>query len=798
MRHTKPYLLRMLGMAVLSCILTGQDTVVERVEVTNRELVVRVFDGGEPVAGLTRGDFRLLENKATMQITSCREVWRALVPRQPAEPKEPESARTQTRSRLFLFLLWWNEESPDWPQAWKYFKKQIFRPGDRVILASDRHSLEIKDPDREKAELAAFFAQVTADLKQKKAVKISMIRHLNSYARDFHENLALLAAGQLKTPLIVLINRFQNQYRGVLEEYRLQRLHAQPQMMQRLATALRAVNVEKWALLFLQNERLPLLHRNSRLFTETYLSLETNQTMKRFVQDCDRRMRMATDMSTDVLDLRSMFIGAGATFHLFLSDAAAELEDSDYLRWFPLFSSWESAFREIARDTGGDVQDTTRLRQALEEAAARRDIYYVLTYKPKAPGTGKPQIQVQVNRPGLKAVYARRLRPREIRPLMMTAPLWQNGALRFQISDYLRETGETGNPVGDVHISVQTETRAGKTLNFKKIIRPAGESVQVEMGVNFPGPGDYMLAVAVRDRISGNTARGYTRATIAAAVPQPRIPMDPRLQVMLDRAALYCRKLQRAAFHFTCNEAVKEKILERNPLSKRVEPVENHWRYDYQVVADQGEVVEQRILVQRGQKMVDQPGAKLETRFKAQYSVFLPVTLLGERNRENYRFKMLDSRRLKKCHCAVIEVTPRLEGQGPLARGRVWMDVDDGSILKIEMYPRGVSGSAALEAAAKEMSAQLDLNVVHWYLEKRRGLRFPSSAEFSESYVFDKQVVKRKSRVYQPFALQGESHAVLQPTVESGRRRVNFYRLTQEYEKYRYFEVTSRVEVDKP
>ena len=42
--------------------LPGQDEVVERMDVVNREVVVRVFDGGEPVVGLIRADFTLTEN----------------------------------------------------------------------------------------------------------------------------------------------------------------------------------------------------------------------------------------------------------------------------------------------------------------------------------------------------------------------------------------------------------------------------------------------------------------------------------------------------------------------------------------------------------------------------------------------------------------------------------------------------------------------------------------------------------------------------------------------------------------
>ncbi len=774
-----------------------QDEVVERVEVVNREVVVRVFDGGEPVSGLTRRDFTLTENGKPVVITSCREVRRSLAPAEAMVTETKETDSTKEKGRLFLFLLWWNEKSRDWTKAWEYFLEHIFRPGDQVILASDNKTIQIDEPTEQQSELDLFFQYLGNDLKRKRLFKIRLMQKLDQCARDFHEDLALLEANRLRTPLSVIMNRFKTQYRGILDEYRLQRLRAQPEMIQRLAEALRNVDTEKWALLFLQNERLPLLHKNSRLFKETFIKLESDQELGKFIEDCDHQIRMATDMAVHVRDLRSLFIGAGATFHLFLSDARGEVLDSDYLRWFPVFSSWESAFRGIAADTGGDVQDTTKLKEALEKAASRPDIYYVLTYKPGTPDTGKPKLKVAVSRPGVKVVYARKLRPREIRPLKLSGPVWKEGILKFTISDYLQETAESGSVAGDVHVKVSSKNLSGEPLEFEKILHPRVESAAVEMKVNFPEPGDYILTVAVTDRLSGNSARNYTRVSIAAPEPEPEEPLDPKLKALLDKAAAYCRKLQKAAFRFTCTEVVEETVLERNPLNKRVEPVESRWHYDYQVVVEKEEVAEQRRLVREAHKKMDVLDAKLQTRFKARYPVFLPATLLGEHNRGNYRYKLLDTERLKKKHCAVIEVMPRLEGEGPMARGKVWVDVEDGSALKIEMDPRGVEGSVALEAAAREMSARLDLKAIHLYLEERKGLRFPSSVEFSESYVFDKQVTERKANVLQPFAMHGESHLVRLPAIESRHRRVEFYRLTQSYKKYRYFEVDTKVKVEE-
>ena len=76
-------------------------------------------------------------------------------------------------------------------------------------------------------------------------------------------------------------------------------------------------------------------------------------------------------------------------------------------------------------------------------------------------------------------------------------------------------------------------------------------------------------------------------------------------------------------------------------------------------------------------------------------------------------------------------------------------------------------------------------------------MRFPSKTEFSESYLFDKRMgTKRLEVPYKSETHQGRATIIKVPYIESHRRRVEFYRLSQEYKNYRYFEVSSVVEVE--
>jgi hypothetical protein len=272
------------------------------------------------------------------------------------------------------------------------------------------------------------------------------------------------------------------------------------------------------------------------------------------------------------------------------------------------------------------------------------------------------------------------------------------------------------------------------------------------------------------------------------------------LAALLDLAAGYCRGLKEEAFRFYCLERVEEKVLERNPQNMQVEKVERRWRYDYQIVGAGGDIKEQRRLLQNAGLKVGAQSVPLETRFSSRYSVFMPVTLLALENQMKYRYKLVERGKLKKRRCAVVEVLPRDPESGEIAQGKAWIDEADGSVLKIEMSPRGVAGIQALQEAAGKMSARLVLAVTHWYLVRHQGLRFPSETEFAETYEFDKGIAQRVKYLGFSDIHHGSQVelAVSQPYMETRQRQVEFYNLRQVYEKYRFFQVESREEIKDP
>jgi hypothetical protein len=806
--------------ASVSLLVFGGPQVHEHVEVVYQEVLVRVFDGARPVPGLTAEDFTLSEDGKEVKVSYCRQMRRSMA--------LPEAAAAATsvatsRPRLFLFMLWFDEESREWPAAWEYFLGHVYRAGDRIILSDGTQAIEVASPDKDKERISSFFAGMAEGLRRKQAAKKQLVAELESAASEFYDSLVFNPFGVKAEhpstdgsgpPPVGLeadmekgnLDQFKKRYQAAIDEYRLVRLKGYRGWLERLAGELKAVEAEKWVLVFLQNERLPLLDRSGRLFRDTPMKLSTASELRSMMDKSERQLELDSDLTSYFRDLQPQFIGANATTDLFLCDAAKESLANEHLRWRQVFSSWEGAFRQISADSGGRVSDSTRLAEAVKKAAASEDIYYVLSYLPAEGKDRRRELSLSVRRPGLKAVYSRRLTVREIFPLNIRDVQWQDGKLKISLADFQRIYGDAGLS-GSLRISVRAEVQGGAPLAAESNVHPFEPAVDVVMGLRFPTSGRYRVHVDVEDRLSGRRAQADKEIEVIPPPPSPAAalaeePLSPELKALLDRAADYCRRLKEGAFRFYCLEKVEEKYLERNPVKQLVEVKERRWEYDYQITGANGQINERRRLIRDGTRKVDKEDAFLETRFASRYSVFLPVTLLAAENRATYSYRLLERDRVKKRRCSVVEVLPRQEGGGGIAQGKVWIDEEDGSVLKIEMNPRGVAGVEELERAAKNLLARLLLEVTHLYEVERDGLRFPSMAMFREAYIFEKTVSTQKAEI--PFA-QGEgknpgssSTVVEIPRIEQARREVEFYRLRQDYKKYRFFDVKMREEVKNP
>ncbi|MBN2399711.1 MAG: hypothetical protein JXI33_05150 [Candidatus Aminicenantes bacterium] len=201
------------------------------------------------------------------------------------------------------------------------------------------------------------------------------------------------------------------------------------------------------------------------------------------------------------------------------------------------------------------------------------------------------------------------------------------------------------------------------------------------------------------------------------------------LTLLLGKAAMYCEKLKTTAFKYFCLEQVNETLADSTGRRQK-----NVYRYDYQIIAKDGKISEQRTLLFENGKKRHLQKAKLPTRIFSYYSFHLPVFLLAKENQSKFNYQLQAVQMVSGSKAWGIKVVLKELAGGPMVDGQIWLDAKDYSVIKIELNPRYFARFEQLQKEAMKAGAILTLSDVHWYELKRNGIRFPSQTEIREIY----------------------------------------------------------------
>ena len=88
-----------------------------------------------------------------------------------------------------------------------------------------------------------------------------------------------------------------------------------------------------------------------------------------------------------------------------------------------------------------------------------------------------------------------------------------------------------------------------------------------------------------------------------------------------------------------------------------------------------------------------------------------------------------------KCRpTAIIEAYPKNEKDSQFIYGKIWIDREDFSVLKIKANPNSILGYDKLKKLAEELNTRLFLDLETEFFKYRDGIRFPTQIHFEESY----------------------------------------------------------------
>jgi hypothetical protein len=215
------------------------------------------------------------------------------------------------------------------------------------------------------------------------------------------------------------------------------------------------------------------------------------------------------------------------------------------------------------------------------------------------------------------------------------------------------------------------------------------------------------------------------------------------LDSLLAKAAVYCDKLEKAAFHYFCNEDIRE-VYNKYPTYRdyrqkrnqnRFDQTVRRYLYDYQILKKDETVKERRVLTEKNGKKVHVENAPLYTKFAYSYRSFYgPVTLLARERQPFFKYKVVRGYKENGKDIVVLEAVPRKNAPRKYNFGKVWLDKVSGAVLRIEVDNKSIDGYDSLKRFARKYGASPTLVVRHNYDVEHLGLLYPGKTEFIESY----------------------------------------------------------------
>lgn len=239
------------------------------------------------------------------------------------------------------------------------------------------------------------------------------------------------------------------------------------------------------------------------------------------------------------------------------------------------------------------------------------------------------------------------------------------------------------------------------------------------------------------------------------------------LERLLKGAAQYCEKLKKAAFHYLC----KEKIVEtQKPLSfgadvqrdvasnpygnayarasgwvqreiiDQIKTQKNEYNYRLKKIGNRVKEEREAMVEYTGEKetpspvIIDINEIRKSIRFLSSKAVFGPITLLDAQRQNNYDFRLLGHQELMGRPTTIIEAYPKKEEDSQFIYGKIWIDREDFSVLKIKANPNSILGYDKLKRLAEELNTRLFLDLETEFFNYRDGIRFPTQIHFEESY----------------------------------------------------------------
>jgi hypothetical protein len=355
--------------------------------VINVEVPVRVFKGSSFVDTLNAADFEVYENGAPQKIEAVYLVNKRMIARREEEKKfRPETARN------FYLLFEITEYVPRLDEALRYFVFDVLAPGDNIILVTPlktyRMLSEAVAAKRKEDLFAQFQGILRRDCSMGTSEFRSIVQDLERLARALSQQVA--GSPVISTPETPLrmdgmtspenegrtIDDLVQRYSMLLSQLDTIR-SLDPQKVLDFANFLKGVEGQKNVFLFYQREFIPKIEPKI-LYQYMELYQDRPDIQHQIIELFEFYRR---ELTFDPELIKKAFADAAVSIHfLFLTPPAEVIpgvrleEQSDDIY---------SAFREVARASGGFIESSANPSRLMKNAVEASENYYLIYYSPQ-------------------------------------------------------------------------------------------------------------------------------------------------------------------------------------------------------------------------------------------------------------------------------------------------------------------------------------------------------------------------------------------------------------------------------
>jgi len=373
------------AIATLSLVLFAQELAHESL-VINIEIPVRVFKGSSFVDNLTIEDFEVYEDGKLQKIEAV-----YLIKKTSIKKKEEKKKFTPKVSRNFVLLFQTMEYLPKVGDAIEYFFNNVILPGDNLTIITPLKTYNFKSKALEVLPKEEIIKQLKSKIK--KDTRMGSLEY-RSLLKDLHRQISSPDEVSLSISRL-LLNRLE-QLRYVDENKLLE-----------FADFLKTKEGQKHVYLFYQKEVLPQL--DPATFAQL-MSLQQDQQHLLF-ELLDLFSHYRRDITFNVDHIKQVFSDSSISMHFLYITKLPTLYDDGRIpspiRWREQSEDIFSAFREMARATGGLTDSSANPNFLFKQAVEASENYYLLYYAPlnyQKDGKFK-YIKVKVNGKSYKVTH---------------------------------------------------------------------------------------------------------------------------------------------------------------------------------------------------------------------------------------------------------------------------------------------------------------------------------------------------------------------------------------------------------